>query len=99
MITILKKIPNIPSFQYSIIPPNLLNTNVVENSILPILFKNYDAHHWLPKPFCSPQSGHVQVIALHDIPHMFSCMQFWQILNPQRHVQQKVNVILQQSHS
>jgi hypothetical protein len=28
---------------------------------------------------------------------MFSSMQFWQILNPQRHVQQKGNVILQQS--
>jgi hypothetical protein len=55
--------------------------------------------HWLPKPFCPPQSGHVQVIALQVIPHMFSSMQFWQILNPQRHVQQKGNVILQQTQS
>jgi hypothetical protein len=38
------------------------------------------------------------VIALQVIPHMFSSMQFWQILNPQRHVQQKGNVILQQTH-
>jgi hypothetical protein len=30
---------------------------------------------------------------------MFSSMQFWQILNPQRHVQQKGNVILQQTQS
>jgi hypothetical protein len=35
--------------------------------------KNY--FYWLPNPFCSPQSGQVQVIALQDIPHMFSCMQ------------------------
>jgi hypothetical protein len=55
--------------------------------------------HWLPKPFCPPQSGHVQVIALQDIPHMFSSMHSWQILNPQRHVQQKGNVILQQTQS
>jgi hypothetical protein len=55
--------------------------------------------HWLPKPFCPPQSGQVQVMALQDIPHMFSCMQSWQIQNPQRHVQQKRNVIPQQSQS
>jgi len=30
---------------------------------------------------------------------MFSSMQFWQILNPQRHVQQKGNLILQQTQS
>jgi hypothetical protein len=53
----------------------------------------------LPKPFWLPQSGHVQVMALHDIPHMFSSIQFWQIPNPQRHDQQKGNVNPQQSQS
>jgi hypothetical protein len=38
-------------------------------------------------------------MALQDIPHMFSSMQAWQIQNPQRHVQQKGNVIPQQSQS
>lgn len=52
--------------------------------------------HWLPNPFPLPQSGHVQVMALQDIPHMLSCMQAWQILKPHRHVQQKGNVIPQQ---
>ncbi|MGD9053557.1 MAG: hypothetical protein PVG17_17000, partial [Desulfobacterales bacterium] len=55
--------------------------------------------HWLPNPFCPPQSGQVQVIALQDMPHMFSCIHSWQILNPQRQVQQNVNVIRQQTQS
>jgi hypothetical protein len=33
---------------------------------------------------------------LQDMPHTFSCMHSWQIMNPQRHAQQKVNVFLQQ---
>ncbi len=45
--------------------------------------------YWLPKPLDPPQSGHCQVIPLHDIPQTFSSMQAWQILKPQRHCQQK----------
>lgn len=37
----------------------------------------------------SPQSGHIQVTALQDSPHMFSSIQAGQIWNPHRHVQQK----------
>jgi hypothetical protein len=111
MINILFK-TSIPSFQYSIIPFNRLNSNALENSISLIRFRNYDALSLVAKTILTaairtcpgdriagPQSGHVQVIALQDIPHMFSSMQFWQILNPQRHVQQKGNVILQQTQS
>lgn len=46
-------------------------------------------YYWLPKPFCSPQSGHIQVMPLQDIPHTFSSMQLWQMAKPQRQVQQK----------
>jgi len=28
-----------------------------------------------------PQSGHSQVTLLHDMPHSFSCIHFWQIWN------------------
>ena len=42
MINILFK-TSIPSFQYSIIPFNRLNSNALENSISLIRFRNYDA--------------------------------------------------------
>jgi hypothetical protein len=45
--------------------------------------------YWLPKPFCLPQSGHCQVMPLHDMPQTFSAMQIWQMQKPQRQVQQK----------
>jgi hypothetical protein len=65
-----------------------------------IFFSGYKNHsYWLPNPFWLPQSGQVQVIALQDIPHMFSCIHAWQILKPHRHVQQNVNVIRQQTQS
>jgi hypothetical protein len=53
-------------------------------------------HHWLPNPFCWPQSGHCQVIALHDIPQTFSSMQSWQMAKPQRHCQQNGTLAPQQ---
>jgi hypothetical protein len=46
----------------------------------------------LPKPFWPPHSGHPHVIPLQDKPQKFSFMQAWQILNPQRHRQQKGTV-------
>lgn len=45
--------------------------------------------YWLPKPFCWPQSGHCQVMPLHDMPQTFSAIQAWQMQKPQRQVQQK----------
>jgi len=44
--------------------------------------------YWLPNPFMSPQSGHIQVMPLQDIPQTFSYMHFWQMANPQRQLQQ-----------
>ena len=52
--------------------------------------------YWFPSPFCSPQSGHCQVMALQDIPQIFSYIQAWQIWKPHRHRQQKRNSFLQQ---
>jgi hypothetical protein len=45
--------------------------------------------YWFPKPFCAPQSGQSQVMALQDMPQRFSSMHAWQILKPQRQDQQK----------
>jgi hypothetical protein len=52
--------------------------------------------YWLPKPFCPPQSGQTHVMALQDIPQMFACMHSWQIMKPQRQLQQKGSVFPQQ---
>jgi len=51
-----------------------------------------------PKPCQRPQSGHCQVMRLQVTPQMFSAMQAWQMLSPQRQVQQKGTVWLQQQH-
>lgn len=53
-------------------------------------------HHWFPNPFCAPQSGHCQVIPLHDMPQKFSSMQSWQMAKPQRHCQQNGTLAPQQ---
>jgi hypothetical protein len=53
----------------------------------------------LPNPFGAPQSGQSQVTALQDMPQMFSSMQSWQILNPQRQDQQKGTTLRQQWQS
>jgi hypothetical protein len=53
--------------------------------------------YWFPYPFCSPQSGHCQVIPLQDIPQKFFSMQFWQMENPHRHLQQNGGCLPQQA--
>lgn len=57
------------------------------------------ACYWFPNPFGAPQSGQSHVMALQDIPQMFSNMQSWQIAKPQRQVQQKGTCLRQQWHS
>ena len=61
-----------------------------------LLAMSYELIYWFPNPFWSPQSGHCQVMALQDIPQMFSCIHAWQIWKPHRHRQQKRNSRLQQ---
>jgi hypothetical protein len=43
-----------------------------------------------------PQSGHCQVMPLQDMPHTFAYMHSWQIMKPQRQLQQKGTVLVQQ---
>ena len=52
--------------------------------------------YWLPRPLCTPQSGHCHVIPLQDIPQKFSSRHSWQMLNPHLHGQLNVLFILQQ---
>lgn len=72
-----------------------------KKSPLPSFFQggNPAPVHWLPKPFCAPQSGQSQVMLLQDMPHTFSSMQLWQMENPHLQVQQKGTLALHRTHS
>ena len=71
MINILFK-TSIPSFQYSIIPFNRLNSNVLENSISLIWWRNYDARSLVAKTILSSaiRTRPGDCIAGHS-PHVF----------------------------